>query len=356
MTLDYSGAPSRRSAGSPPIRTPGGCPPTFSAAPTQASRSMLRNRQPLPCRYAQFFTTSPASPRSSATAPTTPSPNVSAYLGSRAEWEAIGGWDTFCPSRPNSTPLLLDHGYGETLSTRDRDVGVLRAVAAHRDQRDAHGERSPAKRDGEAHAVAAHGRGRGEDPGHRSDGQTEQHEAYPAVEAVRRSRTAGVRTTQDDMSIPKTSLNPNTASRRSRSALWLKGQRPRRCQLCVRVSAGLRFVLARARSVVHVSSLFRAVSRHASGVGNSATRRRRYRADVVTPDRPAWTRPVLTQLSCVPRRTTRGSGTPAGGVTSTNPPRRSTRYVVASAVRASVTVTSRAPSGPGNTCSVRPAR
>jgi nucleoside-diphosphate-sugar epimerase len=39
---------------------------------------------------------------------------ITAYFGSRAEWEEIGGWDTFWPPRPGRVRTLLEHGYDET--------------------------------------------------------------------------------------------------------------------------------------------------------------------------------------------------------------------------------------------------
>ena len=57
---------------------------------------------------------------------------IAAYFGSRAEWEAIGGWDTFWPSRPSRTPSLFDHGYDETVPPSDWNASLLTGVAAHR--------------------------------------------------------------------------------------------------------------------------------------------------------------------------------------------------------------------------------
>jgi len=39
---------------------------------------------------------------------------ITAYFGSRASWDAIGGWSAFSPPAPDRTPRLLDHGYDET--------------------------------------------------------------------------------------------------------------------------------------------------------------------------------------------------------------------------------------------------
>ncbi|MER5261790.1 NAD(P)-dependent oxidoreductase [Actinosynnema sp. NPDC002837] len=53
---------------------------------------------------------------------------IAAYYGSRKEFEAIGGWDTFRPVEPDRTPSHLDHGYDE-----DKDPARWTAV----DYRDA---------------------------------------------------------------------------------------------------------------------------------------------------------------------------------------------------------------------------
>jgi nucleoside-diphosphate-sugar epimerase len=39
---------------------------------------------------------------------------LTAYFGSRADWEQIGDWTTFWPPRPDREPSYLDHGYDET--------------------------------------------------------------------------------------------------------------------------------------------------------------------------------------------------------------------------------------------------
>jgi nucleoside-diphosphate-sugar epimerase len=39
---------------------------------------------------------------------------VAAHYGSRQAWELIGDWDTFAPTAPSRTPVLLDHGYDES--------------------------------------------------------------------------------------------------------------------------------------------------------------------------------------------------------------------------------------------------
>ena len=57
---------------------------------------------------------------------------ITAYFGSRSEWEAIGSWDSFWPSRPSRTPSLLDHGYDETVPAHEWDIEMLRGVAEFR--------------------------------------------------------------------------------------------------------------------------------------------------------------------------------------------------------------------------------
>jgi nucleoside-diphosphate-sugar epimerase len=53
---------------------------------------------------------------------------ISAYFGSRREWERIGDWSSFAPPSPDRTPRLLDHGYDESKEparwTRDDYAGV----------------------------------------------------------------------------------------------------------------------------------------------------------------------------------------------------------------------------------------
>lgn len=43
---------------------------------------------------------------------------INAYLGSRAEWEEVGGWDTFWPPRVDRTPSSRRGAFrgGELLS------------------------------------------------------------------------------------------------------------------------------------------------------------------------------------------------------------------------------------------------
>lgn len=57
---------------------------------------------------------------------------ITAYFGSRAEWEVIGGWDTFWPPHPDRTPTYLDHGYDETKSFDAWSTTDLRNAADFR--------------------------------------------------------------------------------------------------------------------------------------------------------------------------------------------------------------------------------
>ncbi|MHA7179404.1 NAD-dependent epimerase/dehydratase family protein [Arthrobacter sp. MDB2-24] len=57
---------------------------------------------------------------------------INAYFGSRADWEAIGGWDTFWPPHPDRTPTYLDHGYDETKPPATWSVEDLRGAANFR--------------------------------------------------------------------------------------------------------------------------------------------------------------------------------------------------------------------------------
>ncbi|WKK70497.1 hypothetical protein Q0F99_11560 [Rathayibacter oskolensis] len=57
---------------------------------------------------------------------------VAAYFGSRAEWDAIGDWSTFWPPRPSRTPVLLDHGYDESVPAAQWDERLLAGAAGFR--------------------------------------------------------------------------------------------------------------------------------------------------------------------------------------------------------------------------------
>jgi nucleoside-diphosphate-sugar epimerase len=57
---------------------------------------------------------------------------VSAYFGSAEDWQAIGDWDTFWPSRPSRTPAVLDLGYDESVSPAEWDAALLQGAAAFR--------------------------------------------------------------------------------------------------------------------------------------------------------------------------------------------------------------------------------
>ena len=55
---------------------------------------------------------------------------INAYFGSRAEWEAIGTWDTFWPPRIDRTPRTLDHGFDESKDPAEWDrLDYLEAAA-----------------------------------------------------------------------------------------------------------------------------------------------------------------------------------------------------------------------------------
>lgn len=57
---------------------------------------------------------------------------ITAYFGSRAAQATIGDWSTFWPPRPTLEPVLLDHGYDETIPESSWDAGLLAGVAAFR--------------------------------------------------------------------------------------------------------------------------------------------------------------------------------------------------------------------------------
>jgi nucleoside-diphosphate-sugar epimerase len=57
---------------------------------------------------------------------------IRAAFGSRAEWEAIGGWSTFAPARPDPVPRRLDHGYDESRAPGPWTRAELAAAAALR--------------------------------------------------------------------------------------------------------------------------------------------------------------------------------------------------------------------------------
>jgi nucleoside-diphosphate-sugar epimerase len=57
---------------------------------------------------------------------------ITAYFGSRQEWEAIGDWSTFVPSEPDRTPSLLEHGYDEQKDPAEWTDDDLRQAADFR--------------------------------------------------------------------------------------------------------------------------------------------------------------------------------------------------------------------------------
>lgn len=57
---------------------------------------------------------------------------ISAFFGSRAAWEQIGGWDTFWPPRPSRVPTTIEHGYDELKPRSAWDLPDYRDAAAFR--------------------------------------------------------------------------------------------------------------------------------------------------------------------------------------------------------------------------------
>ncbi|GAB3305948.1 NAD-dependent epimerase/dehydratase family protein [Pseudoclavibacter terrae] len=57
---------------------------------------------------------------------------INAYFGSRAEWNAIGTWESFWPPRPDRAPSQLDHGYDESVPVDEWDAALLQGVAEFR--------------------------------------------------------------------------------------------------------------------------------------------------------------------------------------------------------------------------------
>lgn len=58
--------------------------------------------------------------------------HIRAYFGSREEWEAIGDWSSFVPPAPSTVPVLLDHGYDESMRRARWRRAVLRDAARFR--------------------------------------------------------------------------------------------------------------------------------------------------------------------------------------------------------------------------------
>ena len=57
---------------------------------------------------------------------------ISAYYGSEAEWNKIGGWETFNIERPTEEITLLDHGYDESKPDSELDIEDMQQAAAFR--------------------------------------------------------------------------------------------------------------------------------------------------------------------------------------------------------------------------------
>ena len=58
--------------------------------------------------------------------------HIAAYFGSKAEWEAIPGWDRYALQQPIRTPLRLDHGYDETKPRAQLGIADMRQAAQFR--------------------------------------------------------------------------------------------------------------------------------------------------------------------------------------------------------------------------------
>ena len=57
---------------------------------------------------------------------------IELYYGSRASFEAIGGWDEYTPARPSRTPSFLDHGYDEAVAPEAWDEALVQGAADFR--------------------------------------------------------------------------------------------------------------------------------------------------------------------------------------------------------------------------------
>ena len=57
---------------------------------------------------------------------------ISAYFGSREEWEKIGTWKTFKIVKPTSEVSYLDHGYDESKPLSELDIEDMKKAAAFR--------------------------------------------------------------------------------------------------------------------------------------------------------------------------------------------------------------------------------
>ncbi len=57
---------------------------------------------------------------------------ITAYYGSKENWENIGTWKTFKVERPTSEVALLDHGYDENKPIAELDLEDMKKAAAFR--------------------------------------------------------------------------------------------------------------------------------------------------------------------------------------------------------------------------------
>lgn len=57
---------------------------------------------------------------------------ISAYYGTKEDWDKIGGWDTFKSERPTEEITLLDHGYDESKPDNELTLKDMQKAAAFR--------------------------------------------------------------------------------------------------------------------------------------------------------------------------------------------------------------------------------
>ena len=57
---------------------------------------------------------------------------ISAYYGTKADWDGIGTWKTFKVERPTEEVTLLDHGYDESKPDSELDLEDMKKAAAFR--------------------------------------------------------------------------------------------------------------------------------------------------------------------------------------------------------------------------------
>ncbi|MCR5484470.1 MAG: NAD(P)-dependent oxidoreductase [Clostridiales bacterium] len=57
---------------------------------------------------------------------------ISAYYGTKKDWEKIGSWDEYKPYHPTDKITYLDHGYDETKPTSELDIEDMRRAAKFR--------------------------------------------------------------------------------------------------------------------------------------------------------------------------------------------------------------------------------